>query len=104
MVLSSLGSHEESERRARQLFVIMDALGPLVTDAYVGVCCKSLQKLCAKVKVSMLRERENTQMRNTAFDALVSSDYQHYVDSPDVCERIVDAQWDPPTKVIIRWA
>ena len=103
MVLASLGSHEEGERRARQLYVIKDALGPLVTDAYVGVCCKSLQKLCAKVKVSMLRTRENTQMRNTAFDALVSSDYQHYVNSPGVCERIVDPKWDPPCKVIARW-
>jgi hypothetical protein len=55
------------------------------------------------VKVSMLRTRENTQMRNTDFDALVSSDYQHYVDSPDVCERIVDPQWDPPTLAVARW-
>ena len=103
MVLASLGSHEEGERRARQLYVIKDALGPLVTDAYVGVCCKSLQKLCAKVKVSMLRERVNTQMRNTAFDGLVSSDYQRYVNSPDVCERIFDPKWDPTCKVIARW-
>jgi hypothetical protein len=90
MVLASLGSHEEGERRARQLYVIKDALGPLVTDAYVGVCCKSLQKLCAKVKASMLRPPDNTQ-RDTTFDALVSSSYQDYVNNPDVCERIVDA-------------
>ena len=51
----------------------------------------------------MLRKRENTQVRNTAFDALVSSVYQHYVNSPDVCERIVDPKWDPPSKVIARW-
>ena len=55
MILASLGSHEEVEGRARQVYVIKDALGPLITDAYVGVCCKSLQKLCAKVKACMLR-------------------------------------------------
>ena len=69
----------------------------------MGVCCKSLQKLCAKVKVSMLRTQENTHVRNTAFDGLVSSDYQKYVNSPGVCERIVDLQWDPPTLVVARW-
>ena len=103
MVLASLGSHEEGERRARQIYVIKDALGPLVTDAYVGVCCKSLQKLCAKVKMSMLKTQENTQVRNTAFDGLVSSDYQNFVNNPVVCERIVDPQWDPPTLAVARW-
>jgi hypothetical protein len=103
MVLASLGSHEEGERRARQIYVIKDALGPLVTDAYVGVCCKSLQKLCAKVKMSMLRTQENTRAKITAFDGLVSSDYQNYVNNPVVCERIVDPQWDPPTLAVARW-
>ena len=69
----------------------------------MGVCCKSLQKLCAKVKMSMLRTQENTQVRNTAFDGLVSSDYQNYVNNPGVCERIVDPQWYPPTLVVARW-
>jgi hypothetical protein len=51
----------------------------------------------------MLRTHENTHVRNTAFDGLVSSDYQKYVNSPGVCERIVDPQWDPPTLVVARW-
>ena len=91
MILASLGSHEEGERRSRQIYVIKDAYGPLVTDAYVGVCCKSLQKLCAKVKACMLRSPESTQMRDTTFDGLVSSNYHEFIDSPDVCERIVNA-------------
>ena len=91
MILASLGSHEEGERRARQAYVIKDALGPLVTDAYVGVCCKYLQKLCAKVKACTLRSPGNNRMRDTTFDGLVSSNYLKYANSPDVCERIVDA-------------
>ena len=51
----------------------------------------------------MLRTHENTHVRNTAFDGLVASDYQKYVNSPGVCERIVDPQWDPPTLVAARW-
>jgi hypothetical protein len=55
MILASVGSHEEKQRRARQVYVLKDVLGPLITDGFVGVCCKSLQKLCAKVKAEMLQ-------------------------------------------------
>ena len=55
MILASVGSHEEKQRRARQVYVLKDVLGPLITDGFVGVCCKSLQKLCAKVKADMLQ-------------------------------------------------
>ena len=54
MILGSLGSHEEGERRARQIYVIKYALGPLVTDAYVGVCCNPLKKLCQRVKKHLI--------------------------------------------------
>ena len=42
MILASVGSHEEKQRRARQVYVLKDVLGPLVTDGFVGVCCKSI--------------------------------------------------------------
>ena len=46
MILAGLGTQEEGSRKARQVFVIQDELGPLITDGYVGVCCKkTLQKL-----------------------------------------------------------
>ena len=54
MILASVGSNEEKQRRARQVYVLKDVLGPVITDGFVGVCCKSLQKLCAKVKAEML--------------------------------------------------
>jgi hypothetical protein len=46
MILAALGSQEEGSRKARQVFVIQDVLGPLITDGYVGLCCRTLQKLC----------------------------------------------------------
>ena len=55
MILASAGSHEEKQRRARQVYVLKDVLGPVITDGFVGVCCKSLQKLCAKLKAEMLQ-------------------------------------------------
>ena len=55
MILASLGRHEEKQRRGRQVYVMKDELGPLVTDGYVGVCCKSLQKLCNKVMANVLQ-------------------------------------------------
>jgi hypothetical protein len=53
MIMASVGSHGEKQRRARQVYVLKDVLGPVITDGFVGVCCKSLQKLCAKVKAEM---------------------------------------------------
>ena len=55
MILASAGSHEEKQRRAREVYVLKDVLGPLITDGFVGVCCKSLQKLCNKVKADVLQ-------------------------------------------------
>ena len=54
MILASVGSHEEKQLRARQVYVLKDVLGHVITDGFVGVCCKSLQKLCAIVKAEML--------------------------------------------------
>jgi hypothetical protein len=102
MILASLGGHEEKQRRARQVYVIKDALGPLITDGYVGVCCKSLQKLCIKVKAETLLPQEGGK-RDTTYDGRLHSDYPMYVDSPRVCQRIVEEDWDPPTNVIARW-
>jgi hypothetical protein len=48
MVLAALGGQEEGCRKARQVFVIQDALGPLITDGYVGVCCKTLKRCVSK--------------------------------------------------------
>ena len=62
LILAALGSQEEGSRKARQVFVIQDALGPLITDGYVGVCCRTLQKLCARVKDCMLRSSNGGRM------------------------------------------
>ena len=41
--------------------------------------------------------------RDTTYDGRLYSDYPMYVDSPKVCKRIVEEDWDPPTNVIARW-
>jgi hypothetical protein len=56
MIVAVLGSEEEGGRRSRSTVTINNAMGPLITEGHVGVCCRSLQKLCAKVKEAMLRK------------------------------------------------
>ena len=88
MILAALGSQEEGSRKARQVFVIQDVLGPLITDGYVGVCCKTLQKLCARVKDCMLRPSNGGRMRDTTYDARVLPYFEQYIRNPGVCAHI----------------
>ena len=59
-------------------------LGPLITYGYVGVCCKSLQKLCNKVKAEVLQPQAGGK-RDMTYDGKLYSDYPMYIDSPLVC-------------------
>ena len=88
MVLAALGGQEEGCRKARQVFVIQDALGPLITDGYVGVCCKTLQKVCIKVKECMLKPSNGSRMRDTTYDARVLPYFDQYIRNPEVCANI----------------
>ena len=42
-------------------------------------------------------------MRDTTYDGWVHSSYPLYVDSPDLCERIIETEWESSSKVIARW-
>jgi hypothetical protein len=48
---------------------------PVVTDGFVGVCCKSMMKLCQAIKLSMLQpaKQADNQARDTRFDGKVVS-------------------------------
>ena len=89
MILAALGSQEGGSRKARQVFVIQDVLGPLITDGYLGVCCKTLQKLCARVKDCMLRTSNGGRMRDTTYDAKVLPYFEQYIRNPEVCAQII---------------
>jgi hypothetical protein len=89
--------------KARQVYVIQDALGPLITNGYVGLCCRTLQKLFVRRKGCMLRPSNWGRMRDTTDDAKVLPYFDQYIRNPGVCAHITKPQWDPPSKVVHRW-
>ena len=107
MILASLGGQEVGNNRSRAVQPVDFLLGPLVTDAYVGVCCKSLQKLCQSVKRNLLEEKsknkKDTPFRDIAYDGWVQPRYSGYPFNGAVCENITRAEWDPPINVVERW-
>ena len=52
--------------QSRQLRVIKNIIAPIITEAFVGVCCKQMVKLCTDVRMDILRQREmeRTQIRD----------------------------------------
>ena len=50
---------------------------PVVTDGFVGVCCKSMMRLCEAIKLKMLKpaKPEDNQARDTRYDDMVESIY-----------------------------
>ncbi len=39
--------------------MVKDTFAPIKTDAFVGECCKSMQKFCIEVMLDVLRCDEN---------------------------------------------
>jgi hypothetical protein len=46
IILAFLGGLNTGVKQLRQMRVVKDTHGPIITDAFVGVCCKSMQS-CA---------------------------------------------------------
>ena len=42
LVLAAIGCHEEGGQRSRAVHAVGNTLGPMVTDGFVGVCCRAL--------------------------------------------------------------
>jgi len=47
----------------------------MITDAFEGVCCKFLQKLCYRVKKCKIKYQEVMKVRYTTYEGWVSSNY-----------------------------
>ena len=45
--------------RSRAIGVISDTRALVVTDAFVGVCCSSLKKICGNFKKHVLEDGES---------------------------------------------
>ena len=66
IILALLGGQKVDVHQSRQLRVIKNIKAPIVTEAFVGVCCKQMMKLCTDVRMDILRQREmeRTQIRD----------------------------------------
>lgn len=67
---------------------IKDALGPLVTDTFEGVCCKSMQKLCYRLKEGILKPQKLAKENDATYEGWISPNYKDYIDNLGVCARI----------------
>ena len=75
LVLATLGSHQVNQPESRQMRKVDNTKAPVVTDGFVGVCYKSMMKLCEAIKLSMPQQAKpaDNQARDTHFDGKVES-------------------------------
>ena len=105
MVLASLRSYKKPGVRSRAIGVISGTPALIVTDAYLGVCCSSLKKICGIIKKHILGEEETTKSvgRNTTYDAKVTPNYRAYAHSAENVGWITAKYINPPAEVVKRW-
>jgi hypothetical protein len=103
MILASVGSHQQGCNRPRKIQIIERLGGPLITDAFVGVCCNPLKKLCQKVKRHLIDSKASTKFKDIAYDGWVRSEYHRFPFNDAICARIIRPDWNPPVNVVDRW-
>ena len=103
MVLASVGSHQQGSNRPRKIQLIEGLGGPLITDAFVGVCCNPLKKLCQRVKRHLIDSKASTKFKDIAYDGWVRSQYHRFPYNDAICAKIVGPDWNPPVNVVERW-
>ena len=53
--------------------LVKNTPAPIITDGFVGVCCRSIQKICHTAKLNLLwsGEKLGEQARDTRYDCRV---------------------------------
>jgi hypothetical protein len=54
VIISLFVSQKVGQPELRQMRLIKNTPAPIVTDGFVGVCCKSIMKIYSNVKLTML--------------------------------------------------
>ena len=103
MILATVGSHQHGSNRARRIQVVEGLRGLLITDAFVGVCCNPLKKLCQRVKKHLMDSKGSTKFKDTDYNGWVRSLYDRFPCNGAVCAKIIRPDWNPPTNVVERW-
>jgi len=73
VVLAALGSLHPNAPCSRAVGVIPNTRRVLVTDAYVGVCCNAMKRICENLKRQLLRPLDavTPPARDTQYDGAV---------------------------------
>ena len=105
MVLAALGSFNPNAPCSRSVGVIPNRKELIITDAYVGVCCNSMKKVCEILKSQILRPRNEVVPpgRDTHYDGAVNPLYGRFPHNAVACARITDPSCNPPSALIKRW-
>ena len=105
MILAALGSFHPNAPCSRSVGLIPNTKKLIITDAYVGVCCNAMKKVCEILKSKILRPRNEVVPpgRDTHYDGAVHPLYGRYPHNAIACMRIVDPSCNPPAALIKRW-
>ena len=105
LVLATLGSHQVNQPESRQMRKVDNTKAPVVTDGFVGVCCKSMMRLCEAIKLSMLQpaKQADNQARDTRFDGKVESDYEKFPRHTYECTKLSQPGWKPSMDSMWQW-
>ena len=78
---------------------------PVVTDGFVGVCCKSMMRLCEAIKLKMLEpaKPEDNQARDTRYDDMVESMYEQFPRHTYECAKLSQPGWKPSMDSMWQW-
>ena len=105
LILAFIGGLNTGVPQSRQMRVVKDTRGPIITDAFVGVCCKLMQKLCTDIKIDMLRYNEEVARvkSETLYNGKVHPLYEGFPFNVKACTRMTSPLWNPPAAVLRRW-
>ena len=105
LVLATLGSHQVNQPESRQMRRVDNTQASVVTDGFVGVCCKSMMRLCEAIKLKMLKPAipEDNQARDTRFDGKVESNYGQFPRHTYECTMLSRPGWKPSMDSMWQW-
>ena len=78
IIAALISSQLPGEPKDRQIRVVKDTQAPIVAEGFVGLCCKSMQKMCNDLKNSLEKGRQPKLRRITKYDDEVQPRYEGF--------------------------
>ena len=78
-------------------------MAPIITEGFIGVCCKSVQKVCNHLKQRLEKGRREDTKRITRYDGKVLPDYSKFPHNAQICCGLANPMWNAPLWVVKKW-